>query len=159
MFPFRLLPLKGEWSAWARWLPPLGDYSALGSLQLFSPLSSQSSCPQSLLRCLQPTVLPPLLEPWLSDSKWKSVHWPFKWLFASPALHLWQTATLPLFASCCDLYNFGLWVAQIFNKKRKVIVTGKKQWRSYIWVLGIPEKWTKKWNRTKLTSIIKTHFQ
>ena len=84
----------------------MGDDSAPGSWQLFSQLSPQSSCPQSLLSHLQPTLLPPLPEPWVSGCKWKFVHWSFKWLFVSPAIHLWQREILLLFATVCYLCAF-----------------------------------------------------
>ena len=84
----------------------MGDDSALGSWWLLSQLSPQSFYPQSLLRHLYPSLPPPLLEPWVSGYKWKFMCWPFKQLFASPGIYLWQIATLPLFASGCYLCTF-----------------------------------------------------
>ena len=72
----------------------------------YSLLSPQSFHPQSLLRCLQPTLFLLLPEPQVRDRKWKVVCWPFKWLSVSLVVYLWQRATLPLFTTGCYLCTF-----------------------------------------------------
>ena len=96
----------------------MGDDSALESWGLLSQFSPQSLHPQSLLRSHQPTLPLPLPEPRVSGCKWKFVCWTFIQLFASPAVCLWQRATLPLFTTAilhllgsdAQFWGYKLWV-------------------------------------------------
>ena len=79
--------------------------------QHWDPCSySICSLPESSVPSLSSGISNPLFSifegPQVSDSKWKCVLWPFKWVFASPAVHLWQRATLLYFADGHYLCNF-----------------------------------------------------
>ena len=84
----------------------MGDDSAPRSWWLLSQFSPQSLCPQSLLRLLQPTLPPDFARALVSGCRLKFVHWPFKQLFAPPAVHHWQRATLLLFTTGWYLCTF-----------------------------------------------------
>ena len=77
--------------------PSVYSLSSLAKPSVSSLSSSVSSppCPHS-----------PLPEPRISGCKWRLVHWLFKRLFVSPAVSLWQRATLLLFATGCYLCTF-----------------------------------------------------
>ena len=100
------MPLGGECSVWERWLLQYGGWLSSGILaalpSVHSPDPPTPGSPQAFL--VHSSLCLP--EPRVSGCKWGFVHWPFKRLFESPAVSLWQTETLQLFTAGCYLGTF-----------------------------------------------------
>ena len=108
IFSFWLLPFGGEWSAWTTWLLQCGGWLSTripaATLSVLSPKPPFLVSPPAFWVYF--AHIPNFLEPRVSDCKWKFMHWPFKPLFASLAVDLWQRATMPLFTAGCYLCTF-----------------------------------------------------